>query len=101
MRSDDLRGDALRRRFEALETEVLSLADSPATEAIRRRGRRRRRGLRVAVLMSAVLLGAAVTRGVELWTGQPTQGPVSPAPTTVRLNQPVGRSPSVMMGLYG
>jgi hypothetical protein len=82
VRSGDLRGDDLRRRFEALETEVLSLADSPATEAIRRRGRRRRRSLRVAVLMSAVLLGVAVTRGAELWTGQPTQGPVSPAPMT-------------------
>ena len=82
MRSDDLGGDDLRQRFEALETEVLPLADSPATEAIRRRGRRRQRTLRVALLMSAVLLGATVTRGVELWTGQPTQGPVSPAPTT-------------------
>ena len=81
-RGDDRRGDELRQRFEALAT-VLPLADSPATEAIRRRGRRRQRTLRVAVLMSAVLLGATVTRGgVELWTGQPTQGPVSPAPTT-------------------
>ena len=48
---------------------------------IRRRGRRRQRTVRVAVLVSVVLIGAAVTRGVEQLTGQSTQGPVSPAPT--------------------
>jgi hypothetical protein len=80
--SDDLRGDALRRRFEALETEVLPLADSPAAEAIRRRGRRRQRTLRMAVLVSAVLLGVAVTRGVELWSPAGLS-PASPGPTTL------------------
>jgi hypothetical protein len=80
--SADLRGDDLCQRFEALETDVLPLADSPAAEAIRRRGRRRQRTVRVAVLVPVVLLGVAVTRGAELLTAESTLGPASPAPTT-------------------
>ena len=61
---------------------MLPLADSPAAEAIRRRGRRRQRTVRVAVLVPVVLLGVAVTRGAELLTAESTLGPASPAPTT-------------------
>jgi hypothetical protein len=75
-------GDELRQRFEALETEVLPLTGSPAVGAIRGRGRRRQRTLRVAVLLSAVLLGAAVARGAEQLTPQSEVGPVAPVPTT-------------------
>ena len=57
-------------------------ADSPAAEAIRRRGRRRQRTVRGAVLVSVVLLGAAVIRGVEQLTGESTLGPGSPAPSS-------------------
>ena len=56
-----MRGDDLRQRFEALETEVLPLAAPPATEAIRRRGRRRQRTIRAAVLLSAVVVAAVAT----------------------------------------
>ena len=81
-RSGDRRGDELGQRFEALEADVLPLADSPAAEAIRRRGRRRQRAVRVAVLLSVVLVGAAVTRGVELLTGASPVGPASPVPSS-------------------
>ncbi len=77
-----MRSDDLRQRFEALETEVLPLTGAPATEAIRRRGRRRQRTIRVAVLLSAVLLGAIAARGAARWTAQPDLQPVSPPPTT-------------------
>jgi len=77
-----VRSDDLRQRFEALETEVLPLTGPPATEAIRRRGRRRQRTIRVAVLLSAVLLGAVAARGAARWTAQPDLQPVSPPPTT-------------------
>jgi hypothetical protein len=77
-----VRSDDLRQRFEALETEVLPLTGAPATEAIRRRGRRRQRTIRVAVLLSAVLLGAIAARGAARWTAQPDLQPVSPPPTT-------------------
>ena len=76
-------GDELRQRFEALETELLPLTDPPAAGAIRRRGRRRQRNLRAAVLLSAVLLGGLVARGAEQWARpDPGVGPVRPAPTT-------------------
>ena len=76
-------GDELRQRFEALETELLPLTDPPATGAIRRRGRRRQRNLRAAVLLSAVLVGGLVVRGAEQWARpDPGVGPVRPAPTT-------------------
>jgi hypothetical protein len=75
-------GDDLRQRFEALETEVLSLTGAPTPGAIRRRGRRRQRTIGVAVLCSAVLLGAVVARGAGQWTAAPDVGPVGPAPTT-------------------
>jgi hypothetical protein len=74
--------DDLRRRFEALETEVLPLTGPPAIEAIRRRGRRRRRTIRVAVLLSVVLLAAVAARGVASLTAQPKLQPVGPPPTT-------------------
>jgi hypothetical protein len=75
-------GDDLRRRFEALETEMLPLTDPPATEAIRRRGRRRQRTIRVAVLLSMVLIGAVAVRGAARWAAQPDLVPVGPPPTT-------------------
>jgi hypothetical protein len=75
-------GDELRQRFETLETEVLSLAESPAVGAIRRRGRRRQRTVRAAVLVPAVLVGALVARGVEDGRPRPWVGPVAPVPTT-------------------
>ena len=74
--------DNLRQRFEALETEVLPLTGPPATEAIRRRGRRRRRTIRVAVLLSVLVLGAVAVRGAAMWATQPELPPVSPPPTT-------------------
>ena len=77
-----MRSDDLRQRFEALETEVLPLTGPPATEAIRRRGRRRQRTVRAAVLLSAVLLGAVAARGAAMWAGQPDLVPVGPPPTT-------------------
>ena len=77
-----MRSDDLRQRFEALETEVLPLTGPPATEAIRRRGRRRQRTIRAAVLLSAVLLGAVAARGAARWSTQPDLQPVSPPPTT-------------------
>ena len=76
--------DNLRQRFEALETEVLPLTGPPATEAIRRRGRRRQRTIRVAVLLSVVLLGAVAVRGAAMWATQPELVPVSPPPTTAQ-----------------
>jgi len=77
-----VRSDDLRQRFEALETDVLPLTGSPAAEAIRRRGRRRQRTIRAAVLLSAMLLGAAAVRGVAMWSAQPELVPVGPPPTT-------------------
>ncbi|HEU4397679.1 MAG TPA: hypothetical protein VFU54_07580 [Actinomycetota bacterium] len=77
-----MRSDDLRQRFEALETDVLPLTGSPAAEAIRRRGRRRQRTIRAAVLLSAMLLGAAAVRGVAMWSAQPELVPVGPPPTT-------------------
>jgi hypothetical protein len=77
-----VRSDDLRQRFEALETEVLPLAAPPATEAIRRRGRRRKRTIRAAVLLSVVLLGAVAARGAARLGAQPELRPVSPPPTT-------------------
>ena len=74
-------GDELRQRFETLEADMLPLADSPALDAIRRRGRRRRRTVRAAVLVPAVLGGALVARGVEDARPVP-YGPVAPVPTT-------------------
>jgi hypothetical protein len=74
--------DDLRQRFEALETDVLPLTGPPATEAIRRRGRRRQRTILVAVLLSAVLLGAVAARGAAKWAGESNLEPVSPPPTT-------------------
>lgn len=75
-------GDELRQRFEMLEAEVLSLAESPAVGAIRRRARRRQRTVRAAVLVPAVLVGALVARGVEDEQPRPWVGPVAPVPTT-------------------
>jgi hypothetical protein len=75
-------GDELRQRFEMLEAEVLPLAESPAVGAIRRRGRRRQRTVRAAVLVPAVLVGALVARGVEDEQPRPWVGPVTPVPTT-------------------
>jgi hypothetical protein len=77
-----VRGDDLRQRFEALETEVLPLAAPPATEAIRRRGRRRQRAIRAAALLSVVLVGAVAVRGAARLGAQPDLQPVSPPPTT-------------------
>jgi hypothetical protein len=77
-----VRGDDLRQRFEALETELLPLAAPPATEAIRRRGLRRQRAIRAAVLLSAVVVAAAATRGAARWAAEPDLQPVSPPPTT-------------------
>jgi hypothetical protein len=74
--------DELRQRFETLETEVLPLAESPAVGAIRRRGRRRQRTVRAAVLVPALLVGALVVRGVEDGRPGPWVGPVAPVPTT-------------------
>jgi hypothetical protein len=74
-------GDELRQRFETLEADMLPLADSPALDAIRRRGRRRQRTVRAAVLVPAVLVGALVARGVEDARPVP-YGPVAPVPTT-------------------
>ena len=74
--------DDLRQRFEVLETEVLPLTDPPATEEIRRRGRRRQRTIRVAVLLSVVLVGAVTARGAAMWAARPDLMPVSPPPTT-------------------
>jgi hypothetical protein len=74
-------GDELRQRFETLEAEVLPLADSPALDTVRRRGRRRRWAVRAA-LLSAVLTGAVVARGAEQWATRPELGPVAPVPTT-------------------
>jgi hypothetical protein len=82
-------GDELRRRLEALETELLPLTDPPATEVIRRRGRRRQRNLRVAVLLPVVLLGGLVARGAEqLARPDPGIGPVRPVPTTQPVTAP-------------
>jgi hypothetical protein len=77
-----VRSDDLRQRFEALETEVLPLTGPPATEAIRRRGRRRQRTVRAAVLLSAVLVGAVAARGAAMWAAEPDLVPVGPLPTT-------------------
>jgi hypothetical protein len=77
-----VRSDDLRQRFEALESEVLPLTGPPATEAIRRRGRRRQRTIRAAVLLSVVLLGAVAARGAARLGAQPDLQPVSPPPTT-------------------
>jgi hypothetical protein len=77
-----VRSDDLRQRFEALESEVLPLAGPPATEAIRRRGRRRQRTIRAAVLLSVVLLGAVAARGAARLGTEPDLRPVSPPPTT-------------------
>jgi hypothetical protein len=74
--------DDLRQRFEALETEVLPLTGPPATEAIRRRGRRRQRTIRVVMLLSVVLLGAVAAQAAAMWTAQPDLQPVAPPPTT-------------------
>jgi hypothetical protein len=76
--------DDLRQRFEALETEVLPLTGAPAAEAIQRRGRRRQRTIRVAVLLSVVLLGAVAARGAAIWAARPDLLPVSPPPTTAQ-----------------
>jgi len=75
-------GDELRQRFETLETDVLPLAESPAVGAIRRRGRRRQRTVRAAMLVPAVLVGALVARGVEDGQPRPWVGAVAPVPTT-------------------
>jgi hypothetical protein len=75
-------GDELRQRFETLESELMSLTESPAVGAIRRRGRRRQRTVRGAVLVSVVLVGALVARGAEEWAIRPGIGPVAPLPTT-------------------
>jgi hypothetical protein len=83
-----VRSDDLRQRFEALETEVLPLTDQPATEAIRRRGRRRQRTVRAAVLLCAVLVGAVAARGAAMWAAQPDLQPVSPPPTTRQVAVP-------------
>jgi hypothetical protein len=77
-----VRSDDLRQRFEALESEVLPLTGPPAAEAIRRRGRRRQRTIRAAVLLSAVLLGAVAARGAARLGAAPDLQPVSPPPTT-------------------
>jgi hypothetical protein len=77
-----VRSDDLRQRFEALESEVLALTGPPASEAIRRRGRRRQRTIRAAVLLSVVLLGAVAARGAARLGAQPELRPVSPPPTT-------------------
>jgi hypothetical protein len=74
--------DDLRQRFEALETELLPLTDPPATEAIRQRGRRRQRTIRLVVLLSVVLVGAVTARGATMWAARPDLMPVSPPPTT-------------------
>jgi hypothetical protein len=73
--------DDLRQRFEALETEVLPLTGPPAPEAIRRRGRRRQRTIRVVVLLSVVLLGAVAARSAARLGAQPDLQPVSPPPS--------------------
>jgi hypothetical protein len=77
-----VRSDDLRQRFEALESEVLPLTGAPASEAIRRRGRRRQRTIRAAVLLSVVLVGAVAVRGAARLGAQPDLQPVSPPPTT-------------------
>lgn len=74
--------DDLRQRFEALETGVLPLTGAPDTEAIRRRGRRRQRTIRVAVLLSVVLLAAVAARGAAMWDAGSDVVPVSPPTTT-------------------
>jgi hypothetical protein len=61
---------------------MLPLTGTPATEAIRRRGRRRQRTIRVAVLLAAVLLSAAAVRGAAMWAAEPDLVPVGPPPTT-------------------
>ena len=76
-----MRSDDLRRRFEALESEVLPLTGPPATEAIRRRGRRRQRTIRVAVLLPVLLAAAVIVREAAMLEPKPFQ-PVSPPPTT-------------------
>jgi len=83
-------GDELRQRFETLETDVLPLVESPAVGVIRRRGRRRQRTVRAAVLVPAVLVGALVARGIEDARPRPWVGPVTPVPTT----QPAPAPPS-------
>ena len=75
-------GDELRRRFETLETEVLSLADAPAAEAIRRRGRRRRRAVRAAGLLAVALLAVVTAQGIDRWPGRSDLRPVGPGPTS-------------------
>ena len=81
-----MRSDDLRQRFEALESEVLPLTGPPAAEAIRRRGRRRQRTIRVAVLLPAVLAAAVIVREAAMLEPKPFQPkpfqPVSPPPTT-------------------
>jgi ferric-dicitrate binding protein FerR (iron transport regulator) len=66
-------GDELRQRFETLETEVLSLADAPAADAIRRRGRRRQRTVRAAGLLAVALLAAATAGGIDRWSPRSDQ----------------------------
>jgi hypothetical protein len=83
-----VRGDDLLQRFEALETEVLPLVAPPATEAIRRRGRRRQRTIRAAVLASVVLVAAVAARGGARWAAEPDLGPVAPPPTTLPVTVP-------------
>lgn len=75
-------GDELRQRFETLETQVLPLADPPSLDAIRRRGRRRQRTIRVVALLSVVLVAALVARGAEEWASRPGVVPIAPSPTT-------------------
>jgi hypothetical protein len=75
-------GDELRQRFEALETEVLSLADAPAPDAIRRRGRRRQRTVRAAGLLALALLAAVTARGIDQWALRTDLPPAGPVPTT-------------------
>jgi hypothetical protein len=77
-----VRSDDLRQRFEALESEVLPLTGPPAAEAIRRRGRRRQRTIRAAVLPSVVLLGAIAARGAARLGAAPDVQPVRPPPPT-------------------
>jgi hypothetical protein len=87
-------GDNLRQHFEELETEVLPLTGAPAVEAIRRRGRRRQRSIRAAVLCSAVVVAAVVVQGANAWTAKPEVGPAGPVPTTQSATVPPSTTPA-------
>jgi hypothetical protein len=88
-------GDELRRRFETLETEVLSLADVPTAGAIRRRGRRRRRAVQAAGLLTVALLAVVTVQGIDRWPARSDLGPAAPAPTVRPAPVPSTTVPSV------